>query len=58
MNSNMREWFRMTAGFRQACFLSSTFFNIFPKRIMSGSVENMMAGLAYTAKVYVDFTVK
>ena len=39
-NSRIGDWFRGTAGARQECVLSPTFFNLFLERIMTGSLED------------------
>ena len=39
-NGKLGDWFRTTVGVRQGCLLSSTLFNIFLEKIMSGSLKD------------------
>ena len=42
-DSSIGDWFRTTVGVRQGCLLSSTLFNIFLERIMTGALENFVS---------------
>ena len=39
-NGSIGDWFRTTAGVRQGCLLSPTFFNIFLERIVTDALED------------------